>query len=77
MRKDKTFNVRNAFSNNLEYCSEDEFNIFTIYTQKEIEDFRTIFDIFDQEKTGYVNLEAIKTILSKVGREPDEAVQLV
>jgi len=24
-----------------------ELNIFEIYTQKEIEDFRTIFDIFD------------------------------
>jgi Ca2+-binding EF-hand superfamily protein len=56
---------------------DGELNIFEIYTQKEIEDFRTIFDIFDQDKSGYVNLEAIKTILSKVGREPDEAVELI
>ena len=52
-------------------------NIFSIYTQREIEDFRTIFDIFDQDKTGFVTLEAIKTILTKVGREPAEAVDLV
>lgn len=52
-------------------------NIFSIYTQREIEDFRTIFDIFDQDKTGFVTLEAIKTILTKVGREPAEAIDLV
>ena len=61
------------------FCSDigGDINIFSIYTQREIEDFRTIFDIFDQDKTGFVTLEAIKTILTKVGREPAEAVDLV
>ena len=36
---------------------EEETNIFKLYSQEEIENFRTIFDMFDKDKTGYVNID--------------------
>ena len=34
----------------------DEFNIWREYSQEEIENYRCIFDMFDKEQTGFVNV---------------------
>ena len=34
----------------------DEFNIFQQYSEEEIENFKCIFDMFDKDKTGVVNV---------------------
>lgn len=51
--------------------------IFEMYSQEELENFRFIFLMFDQEKTGYVNVNDLQTILKSLGRDPDEANELV
>jgi len=57
--------------------TDDETNIFKLYSQEEIENFRTIFDMFDKDRTGYVNIDDLQTIMKSLGREPDEALELV
>lgn len=34
-----------------------ENDVFKMYSQEEIENFRCIFDMFDKDRTGYVNIE--------------------
>ena len=48
-----------------------------MYSQEEIENFRMIFIMFDPEKTGFVGLKDLETILKSLGRDPDEATDLV
>jgi len=51
--------------------------IFKAYSQEEIENFKCIFDMFDQEKTGFVDVAHLQTILKCLGRDPNEAEDLV
>ena len=44
-----------------------------MYSQEEIENFRCIFDMFDKDRTGYVDIEDLQTITQSLGRNPDEA----
>lgn len=37
--------------------------IFKAYNQEELENFRCIFDMFDKDKSGYVNVEELQTII--------------
>ena len=55
----------------------DEQKILEMYSQDEIENFRMIFIMFDPEKTGFVRLKDLETILKSLGRDPDEATDLV
>ena len=48
-----------------------------MYSQEEIENFRTIFIMFDPEKTGFVQITDLETILNSLGRDPEEAKELV
>ena len=48
-----------------------------MYSKEEIENFRCIFDMFDKEKSGFVNIEDLQTIMKSLGRDPDEAQELV
>jgi len=48
-----------------------------MYSQEEIENFRCIFDMFDKDKTGFVEIENLVTIMKSLGRQPDEAHELV
>ena len=52
-------------------------NIFKTYSQEEIENFKCIFDMFDQEKTGFVDANHLQTILKCLGRDPSEAGDLL
>ena len=47
--------------------------IFKAYNQEELENFKCIFDMFDKDKTGYVNVEELQTIIQSLGRDPSEA----
>jgi Ca2+-binding EF-hand superfamily protein len=55
----------------------DEQRIFEMYSQEEIENFRMIFIMFDPEKTGFVGIKDLETILGSLGRDPEEANDLV
>lgn len=55
----------------------DEFNIFQQYSEEEIENFRCIFDMFDKDKTGVVNVNDLQTIMKSLGRDPQEAIDLL
>ena len=48
-----------------------------MYSQEEIENFRMIFIMFDPDKTGFVGIKDLETILKSLGRDPDEATDLV
>ena len=58
-------------------CVDDEQKIVDMYSQEEIENFRMIFIMFDPEKTGFVGIADLETILKSLGRDPDEAKDLV
>lgn len=48
-----------------------------MYSQQEIENFRAIFDMFDRDKSGFVDINDLQTIMKSLGREPQEALELV
>ena len=48
-------------------------DIFEMYSKEEIENFRCIFDMFDKEKTGFVDIQDLQTIMKSLGRDPEEA----
>ena len=56
---------------------DDEQKILEMYSQEEIENFRMIFIMFDPDKTGFVGVKDLETILKSLGRDPDEATDLV
>ena len=56
---------------------KNEFNIFQEYSQDEIENYRCIFDMFDKEFTGFVNVGDLQTIMKSLGRDPAEALDLL
>ena len=56
---------------------DDDQKIFEMYSTEEIENFRMIFIMFDPEKTGFVGLKDLETILKSLGRDPEEARDLV
>ena len=48
-----------------------------MYSQEEIENFRMIFVMFDPEHSGFVGVKDLETILKSLGRDPEEAADLV
>ena len=48
-----------------------------MYSEEEIENFRMIFIMFDPEKTGFIGMNDLETILLSLGRDPKEAANLV
>lgn len=60
-----------------ENINADEFNIFQQYTEEEVENFKCIFDMFDKNKTGVVNVNDLQTIMKSLGRDPQEAIDLL
>ena len=54
-----------------------EFNIFNQYSKEEIDNFKCIFDMFDKDKTNYVSVNDLQTIMKSLGRDPQEAIDLV
>ena len=56
---------------------DEEQKILEMYSQEEIENFRMIFIMFDPDKTGFVGVNDLETILKSLGRDPEEATELV
>jgi hypothetical protein len=54
---------------------EEELDI--IYSQEEIASFRNIFDMFDKEKVGYINLNDFQSIMDSLNRNMDEVQELL
>ena len=54
-----------------------EVDIFKMYSKEEIENFRCIFDMFDKDQTGFVDIQDLQTIMKSLGRDPNEAQELV
>ena len=48
-----------------------------MYSREEVENFRMIFIMFDPDKTGFVKVRDLETILRSLGRDPSEANELV
>jgi len=55
----------------------EEFNIFNQYSKEEIDNFKCIFDMFDKDKTDFVSVNDLQTIMKSLGRDPQEAIDLV
>ena len=51
--------------------------VLEMYSREEIENFRMIFEMFDPNKTGFVMVKDLETILKSLGRDPSEANELV
>ena len=56
---------------------EQETNIFKLYSEEEVENFRCIFEMFDKEKTGFIGIPDLQTIMRSLGRDPNEAMELL
>ena len=50
----------------------DTDNIFGMYSEEEIENFRCIFEMFDKDKTGFIEVHDLQTIMKSLGRDPTE-----
>lgn len=46
------------------YPEQEEMEI--VYSEEEIASFRNIFDMFDKEKTGSINLDDFQSIMGKI-----------
>lgn len=55
----------------------DTTNIFQKYSEEEIENFKCIFEMFDKEKTGFIDVADLQTIMRSLGRDPTEAIDLI
>lgn len=52
-------------------------NIFNLYSEEEIENFKCIFDMFDKDKSGFIEVTDLQTIMRSLGRDPHEAIELL
>ena len=43
------------------------------FTEDEIQNLRDIFDLFDKEKTGRIDMRALEAIMTSLQRDPAEA----
>jgi Ca2+-binding EF-hand superfamily protein len=48
-----------------------------MYSEEEIENFRCIFEMFDKDKTSFIDVSSLQTILRSLGRDPNEAIELL
>ena len=58
-------------------AANDGTTIFQKYSDEEIENFKCIFEMFDKEKTGFIDVADLQTIMRSLGRDPTEAIDLI
>jgi hypothetical protein len=51
--------------------------VFGLYSEEEIENFKCIFDMFDKDKSGFIEVSDLQTIMRSLGRDPHEAIELL
>jgi Ca2+-binding EF-hand superfamily protein len=44
--------------------------VYSLYSNEEIENFRCIFEMFDKEKSGFIDVSDLQTIMRSLGRDP-------
>ena len=52
-------------------------NVYALYSEEEIENFKCIFEMFDKERVGFIEHQDLQTIMRSLGRDPSEADDLV
>ena len=62
------------------YLNEDvnvnDGSAFNAYSEEEIENFRCIFEMFDKDKSGFIDVGDLQTIMKSLGRDPTEGRSL-
>jgi hypothetical protein len=48
-----------------------------MYSEAELDNFKCIFEMFDKDKSGYINVSDLQTIMRSLGRDPHESVELL
>ena len=48
-----------------------------MYSEAELDNFKCIFDMFDKDRSGYINISDLQTIMRSLGRDPHEAIELL
>ena len=61
----------------IDNTNNDEINIFSLYSEEEIENFRCIFEMFDKDKSGFIEIGDLQTIMRSLGRDPHEAIEII
>lgn len=59
------------------FLDKGDENIFNVYSEEEIDNFKCIFDMFDKDKSGFIDVSDLQTIMRSLGRDPHEAVDLL
>lgn len=57
--------------------NEEREELDIIYSEEEIASFRNIFDMFDKDKVGYINLNDFQSIMDSLNRNIDEVQELL
>jgi hypothetical protein len=57
------------------YPEQEEMEV--IYSEEEIMSFRNIFDMFDKEKSGFIDLNDFQSIMDSLNRNRDEVMELL
>lgn len=47
------------------------------FTDEEVDNLKEIFDLFDKEKTGYIEVKDLETIMGSLQRDPGEVRDFV
>lgn len=50
---------------------------FSTFTDEEIANLREIFDLFDKEKGGYIEVKDLETIMGSLQRDPNEVREFI
>jgi Ca2+-binding EF-hand superfamily protein len=48
-----------------------------MYSDEEIENFRVIFEMFEKNKSGFIEVGDLQSINRSLGRDPHEAIELM
>lgn len=69
--------IQNEESENqlVPYSQNEDMDI--IYSEEEIASFRNIFDMFDKEKSGYIDIADFQSIMDSLNRNKDEVIELL
>ena len=72
-----TLKVHSFFITPLDLNINDIANVYEIYSQEEIDNFKCIFEMFDKEGSGFIDHTDLQTIMRSLGRDPQEAHDLI
>ena len=56
---------------------QQEPEAFNSFTDDEVQNLKEIFDLFDKEKSGYIEVKDLETIMGSLQRDPNEVREFV